>query len=174
MLEQTGEVAAVSPDRVRRSIPLVAQVVEERLEHRRERRRQHPRRRRVERRSGRSGGTGRVRALVRRLGAGGMRLPDERFRAGYAHPLWARFRKVAGDDPGSRALFAEMVADFDRFTRLEAVEADPEKAVAAYTAELKQRAEALERGIQEAQAAAGPRTGLIVPARCPRERSGTG
>jgi RNA polymerase sigma factor (sigma-70 family) len=85
--------------------------------------------------------------------------------AGYTHPLWERFRKAAGDDPGSRTLFAEMVADFDRFCRLEAVEANPEKAVAAYAAELKKRAEALERGYREAQAAAGPRTGLIVPAR---------
>jgi hypothetical protein len=83
--------------------------------------------------------------------------------ASYAHPLWVRFRNVAGDDPGSRTLFAEMVADLDRFRRLEAVEADLEKAGAAYTAELKQRAEALERGTQEAIAAAGRRTGPIVP-----------
>jgi hypothetical protein len=66
--------------------------------------------------------------------------------AGYAHPLWARFRKAAGDDPGSRTLFAEMVADFKRFRRLEDIEADPKTAAAAYTAELKHRAEALERG----------------------------
>jgi len=52
-----------------------------------------------------------------------------------------------------------------RFRQLEAVEADPDKAVAAYAAELKQRAEALERGYQEAVKAAGPRTGLIAPAR---------
>jgi hypothetical protein len=90
--------------------------------------------------------------------------PDADRLAGYTRPLWARFRRAAGDDPGSRTLFAEMVADFDRFSRLEAVEADPEKAVAAYAAELKKRAEALERGYREAQAAAGPRTGLIAPA----------
>src|SRR5262249_3269719 len=41
--------------------------------------------------------------------------PDAHRLAGYAHPLWARFRKAAGDDPGSRTLFAEMVADFKRF-----------------------------------------------------------
>jgi RNA polymerase sigma factor (sigma-70 family) len=91
--------------------------------------------------------------------------PDADRLAGYTHPLWARFRKAAGDDPGSRTLFAEMVADLNRFRRLEAVEADPEKALAAYAAELKQRAEALERGYREAQAAAGPRSGLIVPPR---------
>jgi hypothetical protein len=91
--------------------------------------------------------------------------PDAGRLAGFTHPLWARFRKAAGDDAGSRALFAEMVADFDRFRRLEAIEADPEKAVAAYAAELKKRAEALQRGYQKAVEAAGKRTGLIVPAR---------
>jgi peroxiredoxin len=85
--------------------------------------------------------------------------------AGYAHPLWERFRKAAGDDAGSRALFAEMAADFDRFRRLEAVEADPDKAGAAYAAELKQRDEALERGRQEAAKAVGNRDGFIVPNR---------
>jgi RNA polymerase sigma factor (sigma-70 family) len=89
--------------------------------------------------------------------------PDAQRLAGYTHPLWARFRKAAGDDPGSRTLFAEMVADVKRFSRLEAVEADPRKAGAAYTAELKLRAEALDRGYQEASDAAGPMTGLIVP-----------
>jgi RNA polymerase sigma factor (sigma-70 family) len=54
--------------------------------------------------------------------------------AGYPHPLWLRFRKVAGDDPGSRTLFAEMVADFEQFRRLEAALADPKTAAAAYTA----------------------------------------
>src|SRR4051812_30059346 len=44
--------------------------------------------------------------------------PDADRLAGYTHPLWVRFRKAAGDDPGSRALFAEMVADFGRFCRL--------------------------------------------------------
>src|SRR5262249_56311728 len=57
--------------------------------------------------------------------------PDATRLAGYTHPLWVRFRKAAGDDPGSRTLFAEMVADFKRFRRLEAVEADPDKAAAA-------------------------------------------
>jgi hypothetical protein len=90
--------------------------------------------------------------------------PDAERLAGYTHPLWARFRKAAGDDAGSRTLFAEMVADFNRFRRLEAVEADPRKAVAAYAAELRQRAEALERGYREAEAAAGHRTGKLWPA----------
>jgi RNA polymerase sigma factor (sigma-70 family) len=89
--------------------------------------------------------------------------PDADRLAGYAHPLWARFRKAAGDDAGSRTLFAEMVADFNRFRRLEAVEADPEKAVAAYAAKLKQRAEALERGYQEALAKYKHMTGPILP-----------
>jgi RNA polymerase sigma factor (sigma-70 family) len=90
--------------------------------------------------------------------------PDADRLAGYTHPLWARFRKVVGDDPGSRTLFAEMAADVKRFSRLEAVEADPKTAGAAYAAELKERAEALERGYQESRAAAGFRTGKIMPA----------
>jgi hypothetical protein len=102
-------------------------------------------------------------AIWPRLWRTEMDRPDAGRLAGYAHPLWARFRKAAGDDPGSRTLFAEMVADFNRFTRLEAVEADPRKAVAAYAAELKQRAQAIERGYREAVAAAGKQSGLIGP-----------
>ncbi|HZY83812.1 MAG TPA: sigma-70 family RNA polymerase sigma factor, partial [Gemmataceae bacterium] len=83
--------------------------------------------------------------------------------AGYAHPLWARFRKAAGDDPDGRALFAEMVADVRRYDRLEAAEADPAKAGAAYAAELKQRVEALKRGYEQAEAEAGGRLGLLWP-----------
>jgi hypothetical protein len=83
--------------------------------------------------------------------------------AGYTHPLWARFRQAAGDDPGSRTLFAEMVADLPRFTRLEAAEAHPDKAGALYAAELKLRVEALKRGYREADEAAQGRTGDIWP-----------
>jgi RNA polymerase sigma factor (sigma-70 family) len=90
--------------------------------------------------------------------------PDADRLAGYTHPLWARFRKAAGDDPGSRTLFAEMVADFKRYSRLEAVEADPEKAGAAYAAELKQRVEAMKRAYREAEEAAQGRSGDLWPA----------
>jgi RNA polymerase sigma factor (sigma-70 family) len=90
--------------------------------------------------------------------------PDAERLAGFAHPLWVRFRKVAGDDARSRTLFAEMVSDVNRFRRLEAVEADPKKAAAAYAADLKQRAEALERGYREAAKAAENRTGDFGPA----------
>jgi RNA polymerase sigma factor (sigma-70 family) len=93
---------------------------------------------------------GRCKALWPRLWQTEMARPDADRRAWSTHPLWARFRKAAGDDPVSRFLFAEMVADLGRFRRLEAVETDPAKASAAYRAELKQRAEALERGYLEA------------------------
>jgi RNA polymerase sigma factor (sigma-70 family) len=83
--------------------------------------------------------------------------------SGYAHPLWDRFRKAAGDGPDSRALFAEMVADVRRYGRLGAVEADPARAGAAYADELKQRVEALKRGYQEAEAKARGRTGILWP-----------
>jgi RNA polymerase sigma factor (sigma-70 family) len=104
-------------------------------------------------------------ALWPRLWQTEIACPDADRLAGYTHPLWARFRKAAGDDAGSRTLFAEMVADVNRFRQLEAVEADPEKAVAAYAAELKHRAEALKRGYREAAAKAGPGSGFIGPAR---------
>lgn len=83
--------------------------------------------------------------------------------AGYAHPLWARFRKAAGDGPDSRALFAEMVADVRRYARLEAAESAPDQAGDAYAAELRQRVEALSLGYREAEAKARGRTGLIWP-----------
>jgi RNA polymerase sigma factor (sigma-70 family) len=102
-------------------------------------------------------------ALWPRLWQTEMARPDADRRAWSTHPLWARFRKAAGDDPGSRFLFAEMVAEFDRFRRLEAVETDPDKAGAAYAAELKERAEALDRGYAEASRRAGPFSGLMVP-----------
>jgi hypothetical protein len=90
--------------------------------------------------------------------------PDAERLAGYDHPLWARFRKVAGDDAGSRKLFAEVAADLRRFEKLEAVDADPTKAADAYAAELKERVEALNRGWREAEAARPPnRLGLIRP-----------
>jgi RNA polymerase sigma factor (sigma-70 family) len=103
-------------------------------------------------------------ALWPRLWQAEIARPDPDRLAGYTHPLWVRFRKAAGDDPGSRILFAEMVADFDRFSRLEAVEADPEKAGAAYAAELKLRVEAMKRAYREAEEAAQGRTGDLWPA----------
>ncbi|HEY7156434.1 MAG TPA: sigma-70 family RNA polymerase sigma factor [Gemmataceae bacterium] len=89
--------------------------------------------------------------------------PDADRLAGYTHPLWARFRKVAGDDASSRNLFAELAADLRRFEKLEAINADPAKAADAYAAELKERVEALNQGWREADAAAGGRTGMIRP-----------
>jgi hypothetical protein len=89
--------------------------------------------------------------------------PDGERLAGYAHPLWDRFRKVVGDGPGSRTLYAEMVSDLDRYRRLEAVEADPEEAGAAYAAEMKLRNDAIERGAQEAMEKFRFMTGPIVP-----------
>ena len=63
----------------------------------------------------------------------------------------------------ARSLFAEMAADFRRFEKLEAVDADPAKAADAYADELKERVEALNQGWREAEAAAGSRTGPFRP-----------
>src|SRR5439155_17029234 len=46
--------------------------------------------------------------------------PDADRLAGFDHPLWVRFRKVAGDDVSSRKLFAELATDLRRFEQLEA------------------------------------------------------
>src|SRR5262245_41677331 len=102
-------------------------------------------------------------ALWPRLWQAELARPDAERLTGYDHPLWARFRKVAGDDASSRRLFAELAANFRRFERLEAVDADPAKAIDAYTADLKERVEALNQGWREAEKAAGPTTGLIRP-----------
>lgn len=83
--------------------------------------------------------------------------------AGYTHPLWARFRKVAGDDADSRKLFAELAADFRWFKKMEAIDRDPAKAADAYAAALKERVEALNQGWREAEAATGFMSGLIRP-----------
>jgi RNA polymerase sigma factor (sigma-70 family) len=101
-------------------------------------------------------------ALWPRLWQTEMARPDaDRF----THPLWARFKKLAGDDPSSRTLFAEMVADLPRFTRLEAAEADPGKASTLYAAELKLRVETLKRGYQKAEEGAQGNTGDIEVSR---------
>src|SRR5262249_35274102 len=89
--------------------------------------------------------------------------PDAERLADFVHPLWARFRKTVGDDPGSRTLFVETVADLRRFTRLESAEADPDKAGDVYAAELKFRVEALKSGYRQAETAARGRSGLIWP-----------
>jgi RNA polymerase sigma factor (sigma-70 family) len=91
--------------------------------------------------------------------------PDAERLAGFDHPLWARFRKVAGDDASSRKLFAELAADFRTFEKLEAIDANPAKAADIYAAALKERVEALNQGWREADAAAGPSTGLYGPKR---------
>jgi RNA polymerase sigma factor (sigma-70 family) len=83
--------------------------------------------------------------------------------AGFAHPLWVRFRKVAGDDSSSRHLFAALAADLRWFEKLEAIDADPAKAADAYARELKQRVEAVNQGYRDAEAQAQGRSGIIVP-----------
>jgi RNA polymerase sigma factor (sigma-70 family) len=89
--------------------------------------------------------------------------PDADRLAGYAHPLWTRFRKTVGDDAGCRTLYAEMVLDVGRFAMLESAEADPANAGDVYAAELKNRIEGLKRGYREAEAAAGNKLGLLWP-----------
>jgi RNA polymerase sigma factor (sigma-70 family) len=92
--------------------------------------------------------------------------PEADRMAGFTHPLWVRFRKVAGDDASSRKLFAELAADLGWFAKLEAIDADPAKAADAYAAALKERVEALNKGWRDAEAAAqakGHITGFIAP-----------
>ena len=52
------------------------------------------------------------------------------------HPVWERFRAVAGDDAAARRLFAEVIGDSTRFKTLDAAVADPLAAPGLYQAVL--------------------------------------
>ncbi|HKB37252.1 MAG TPA: RNA polymerase sigma factor [Gemmataceae bacterium] len=82
-----------------------------------------------------------------------------------AHPVWVRFKKIAGDDRASRALFLEMVADVRRGELLETAEATPDRAGEIYRTELVRQVKELKRGYKEAEAAAGGRLGELWPTR---------
>ncbi|AMV23872.1 ECF RNA polymerase sigma factor SigE [Gemmata sp. SH-PL17] len=53
------------------------------------------------------------------------------------HPIWARFKTIAGADRAARALFAELIADPHRRQLLDAADRDPAGAGKLYAAEVK-------------------------------------
>jgi RNA polymerase sigma factor (sigma-70 family) len=64
----------------------------------------------------------------------------------FDHPIWRRFKSVAGDNPQSRKIFAEMIENADRVRALQAAECEPEAAGAVYADEMaRQLAERLRR-----------------------------
>jgi hypothetical protein len=89
--------------------------------------------------------------------------PDAERLAGYKHPVWVRFRKVVGDDAGSRRLYIEMAGDVRRFARLAAAEADPARAGDVYLAELTDRVQALKQGYLDSESRNRFNTGLTWP-----------
>ena len=52
------------------------------------------------------------------------------------HPVWRRFKSVAGNDASARALFAELVADPRRLRLLDDVDRNPDSAGDVYRAEV--------------------------------------
>lgn len=105
----------------------------------------------------------RCEAVWPRLWESEIKRPDADRLAGYDHPLWKRFRKTIGDDPSSRTLYAEMVADVRRFNQLETVEANHAKAGDAYAEYLKQLVERMKQAYKDAEAAARDLSGLLWP-----------
>ncbi len=53
------------------------------------------------------------------------------------HPIWKRFKTIAGNDAAARKLFAEIIADPRRLKLLDDADRDPAKAGELYAAELK-------------------------------------
>ncbi|MDB5305893.1 MAG: sigE 41 [Gemmataceae bacterium] len=56
--------------------------------------------------------------------------------ADFDHPVWQRFKTVAGDDKPARQLFARIIADPERLLQLDKAEADPAGAGSVYAAEV--------------------------------------
>src|SRR5262249_32127699 len=54
----------------------------------------------------------------------------------YDHPVWKRFKTIAGSDAPARKLFAEIIADPRSFRLLDDAESDPERAGDLYAAEI--------------------------------------
>jgi WD40 repeat protein len=105
----------------------------------------------------------RCEAIWRQLWKTEMARPAADRLIGFDHAVWARFRKIVGDDPASRALFIDMVGEIDRFNRLNKVEADPAQASDFYNAELKRLFARAKQAWWDADRAAGGRTGVIWP-----------
>jgi hypothetical protein len=61
---------------------------------------------------------------------------DKEGKQDFDHPIWRRFKAVAGDSRQSRKIFAEMIEDADRVKALQTAECDPEAAGAVYAEEM--------------------------------------
>jgi RNA polymerase sigma factor (sigma-70 family) len=77
--------------------------------------------------------------------------------ADYDHPVWQRFKKLAGSDAPARKLFAAIIADPRRLQLLDAAEADPDAAGRLYAEEVN-RAYTLVKKVLD-----GPTTGVPAP-----------
>jgi hypothetical protein len=66
---------------------------------------------------------------------------DKAGRRDHDHPIWQRFKKIAGDDRASRELLSRMLLDDRRARLLDAAEVAPEKAAELYQQEVERLAE---------------------------------
>jgi RNA polymerase sigma factor (sigma-70 family) len=67
----------------------------------------------------------------------------------FDHPIWQRFKAIAGDSRQSRKIFAEMIDDPARVKALQAAAIDPEAAGAVYAEEMTRQAEEMTRQLLE-------------------------
>jgi hypothetical protein len=72
---------------------------------------------------------------------------DETGRKDHDHPIWRRYKQIAGDNRASRELLAEMLQDQRRARLLDSVEFAPEQASEVYRREVERLVENTEQGV---------------------------
>jgi hypothetical protein len=75
-------------------------------------------------------------------------LADTTGRRNHDHPIWQRFKRVAGDDRVSRELLSQMIQDDRRARLLEEVEIAPERAGELYQQEVERLSENTQKGVE--------------------------
>ncbi|HEV3384765.1 MAG TPA: sigma-70 family RNA polymerase sigma factor, partial [Gemmata sp.] len=77
------------------------------------------------------------------------------------HPIWKRFKTIAGNDAAARKLFAELIADPRRLKTLDDAERDPDRAGEIYAAELERWYTFVQKLLDR------PTTGTVSPKETP-------
>ena len=84
----------------------------------------------------------RVLALIRNdLLAALVKTFDPKAEAESDHPVWKRYKNIAGSDPAARQLFAEIIADPRRLTILDVAETNPDNVGELYEREIERLAQ---------------------------------
>src|SRR4051794_7620564 len=92
---------------------------------------------------------------------------DDTGRRDHDHPIWQRFKNVAGDDRASRELLSQMMQDDRRARLLEEVEFAPDQAGELYRQEVERLAENTQKGVEKRFI---PRGGLVLDVDDPTPR----